>query len=84
MRDPLTMWQPLDERELGERLAASYANFYIANDIALVPQFNDTKDTEAISLLQKLMPEREVIGIYARDIIVGGGNIHCITMQIPE
>ena len=73
-----------DERELGERLAASYANFYIANDIALVPQFNDTKDTEAISLLQKLMPEREVIGIYARDIIVGGGNIHCITMQIPE
>ena len=73
-----------DERELGERLAASYANFYIANGIALVPQFGDDNDAKAIALLQELMPEREVIGIYARDIIVGGGNIHCITMQIPE
>lgn len=73
-----------DERELGERLAASYANFYIANGIALVPQFNDKKDADAIALLQALMPDRKVIGIYARDIIVGGGNIHCITMQIPE
>ncbi len=72
-----------DNREAGERLAASYANFYIANGIVLVPQFNDEKDKAAIELLSKLMPDRKVIGIYARDIIVGGGNIHCITQQIP-
>lgn len=72
-----------DVREEGERLAASYANFYIANDIALVPQFDDENDNKAIELLEKLMPEKKIIGIYARDIIVGGGNIHCITQQIP-
>jgi agmatine deiminase len=73
-----------DVREPGERLAASYANFYIANEIVLVPQFGDENDTPAVELLSKLMPEREVIGIYARDIILGGGNIHCITQQIPQ
>ena len=73
-----------DNRELGERLAASYANFYICNDEVLVPQFGDKKDKAAIELLSKLMPNRKVTGIYARDIIVGGGNIHCITQQIPD
>jgi agmatine deiminase len=73
-----------DMREAGERLAASYANFYIANDIVLVPQFGDVKDKQALELIQNLMPEYEVIGVYARDIIVGGGNIHCITQQIPQ
>ena len=73
-----------DMREAGERLAASYANFYIANDIVLVPQFGDVKDKQAVDLIQNLMPEYEVIGVYARDIIVGGGNIHCITQQIPQ
>ena len=72
-----------DNRELGERLAASYANFYISNAKVLVPQFGDKKDKAAIELLSKLMPDRKVTGIYARDIIVGGGNIHCITQQIP-
>lgn len=72
-----------DNRELGERLAASYANFYISNAKVLVPQFGDKKDKDAIELLSKLMPDRKVTGIYARDIIVGGGNIHCITQQIP-
>lgn len=72
-----------DNRELGERLAASYANFYIANDRVLVPQFGDDRDKDAIELLERLMPDRKIIGIYARDIIVGGGNIHCITQQIP-
>ena len=72
-----------DNRELGERLAASYANFYISNAEVLVPQFGDKKDKAAIELLSKLMPDRKVTGIYARDIIVGGGNIHCITQQIP-
>jgi agmatine deiminase len=73
-----------DVREPGERLAASYANFYIANEIALVPQFGDENDASAVELLSKLMPDRKVIGIYARDIILGGGNIHCITQQIPQ
>ncbi len=73
-----------DVREAGERLAASYANFYIANGVVLVPQFGDDNDEAAVKLLAELMPDREVIGIYARDIILGGGNIHCITQQIPE
>ena len=73
-----------DMREAGERLAASYANFYIANDIVLVPQFGDVKDKQAVDLIQNLMPEYEVIGVYARGIIVCGGNIHCITQQIPQ
>ena len=72
-----------DIREAGERLAASYANFYIANGVVLVPQFNDARDEQAVQLLKELIPDREIIGIYARDIIVGGGNIHCITQQIP-
>ena len=50
----------------------------------LVPQFGDVKDKQALELIQNLMPEYEVIGVYARDIIVGGGNIHCITQQIPQ
>ncbi|WP_162011134.1 agmatine deiminase [Streptococcus sp. S784/96/1] len=72
-----------DERELGERLAASYVNFYITNDAVLVPQFNDPKDKMACELLQELFPYRRIVGIPARDILLGGGNIHCITQQIP-
>lgn len=72
-----------DTREAGERLAASYVNFYICNESVLVPQFGDVNDEKAISLLTDLYPDREVVPIYARDIIVGGGNIHCITQQIP-
>lgn len=72
-----------DEREDGERLAASYVNFYIANAVVLVPQFGDENDERAIEVLRPLFPDREVVGIPARSIIVGGGNIHCITQQIP-
>lgn len=73
-----------DVREVGERLAASYVNFYIANDRVLVPQFNDENDAKAVELLKRLFPAREIVGIEARCIIVGGGNIHCITQQIPR
>ena len=73
-----------DEREAGERLAASYVNFYIANGSVIVPQFGDAHDKVAVDLLQRLFPERNVVPIYARSIIVGGGNIHCITQQIPK
>lgn len=72
-----------DEREAGERLAASYANFYITNGGVLVPQFGDENDKLAVDILGKCFPDRTVYPIYARDIIVGGGNIHCITQQIP-
>ncbi len=72
-----------DTRETGERLAASYVNFYIGNQVVLVPQFGDEHDVLATDLLQKLFPEREIVPIFAREIIIGGGNIHCITQQIP-
>lgn len=72
-----------DERTLGERLAASYVNFYVTNDAVLVPQFDDPQDKPARDLLQELFPHRRIVGIPARDILLGGGNIHCITQQIP-
>ena len=71
-------------RTQGERLAGSYVNFYIANQQIIMPGFNDPMDKEAKALLQQLFPDREVIQIYARDILIGGGNIHCITQQIPK
>ena len=76
-----------DVREVGERLAASYVNFYIINGAVLVPQFggeNASSDKNALEILGSLFPEREIIGIDARAILSGGGNIHCITQQIPE
>ncbi|MCH1984088.1 agmatine deiminase [Ruminococcus sp. OA3] len=73
-----------EERREGERLAASYVNFYIANDSIVVPQFGDEHDQGAVELLGKLFPERNVEPVYARDILLGGGNIHCITQQIPD
>ena len=72
-----------DEREAGERLAASYVNFYIANGAIILPQFGDENDVPAQKVLQEAFPGREIVPVYARDIIVGGGNIHCITQQIP-
>lgn len=72
------------EREVGERLAASYVNFYICNGAVVVPQFGDANDKTALDILTGAFPDRKVIPVYARDIIVGGGNIHCITQQIPE
>ncbi|MCD8395748.1 MAG: agmatine deiminase [Lachnospiraceae bacterium] len=73
-----------DVREAGERLAASYVNFYISNGAVIVPQFGDSNDMLAVQILGRLFPEREIVPIYARPVIVGGGNIHCITQQIPQ
>lgn len=70
-------------RTVGERLAASYVNFYIANNAVVMPFFDDEADERARETLAALFPEREIIPIYARDILTGGGNIHCITQQIP-
>lgn len=75
-----------DTREVGERLAASYVNFYISNGAVIVPAFggeNTESDRRAAQILQGLFPEREIIQISALDILLGGGNIHCITQQVP-
>lgn len=75
-----------DVREEGERLAASYVNFYFSNGAVVLPAFggeNEESDRRAAQILGKLCPDREIIPVYARDILTGGGNIHCITQQIP-
>ncbi|MBE5961573.1 MAG: agmatine deiminase [Lachnospiraceae bacterium] len=68
----------------GERLAASYVNFYISNGAIVMPSFGDPADHAAAEILGELFPEREIIPISARDILIGGGNIHCITQQLPK
>ncbi len=70
-------------RKEGDRLAASYVNYYTGNGFVAVPVFNDPKDQDAVNLLQKLYPDRKIEPIYAREILLGGGNIHCITQQLP-
>ncbi len=67
----------------GQRLPASYANFYIANSCVLLPTFADPNDETALSALQKLFPDRRVIGIDCRELIWGLGTFHCLTQQQP-
>jgi agmatine deiminase len=67
----------------GERLPASYANFYIANDVVLMPTFNDPNDRVALDILANLMPSRTVVGIHAVDLVWGLGTLHCLTQQEP-
>jgi agmatine deiminase len=67
----------------GQRLPASYANFYIANKIVLVPTFNDPNDRAALNALAGLFPDREVVGIACRDLVLGLGTLHCMTQQQP-
>ena len=67
----------------GQRLPASYANFYIANGVVIAPTFNDSNDPVELNTLRKLFPEREVIGIHCRDLVLGLGTLHCMTQQQP-
>jgi len=67
----------------GERLPASYANFYIANDVVMVPTFNDPNDRVALNTLANLLPSHEVVGIHAVDLVWGLGTLHCLTQQEP-
>jgi agmatine deiminase len=67
-----------------ERLPASYANFYIANGVVLVPTFNDVNDRIALQILQTLFPDRDVIGLYSGDLIWGQGTLHCLSQQEPQ
>lgn len=67
----------------GARLPASYANFYIANGVVLVPTFNDPNDRVALNTLAALFPDREIVGIHAVDLVWGLGTLHCLTQQQP-
>jgi agmatine deiminase len=67
----------------GVRLPASYANFYIANGVVIVPTFNDPADREALDTLARLMPRHEVVGIHSLDLVWGRGTLHCLTQQQP-
>jgi agmatine deiminase len=75
---------PRPVKMLGERLPASYANFYIANGVVIVPTFNDAADMLALRILAELFEGREVVGIYARDLVWGLGTLHCLTQQEPR
>ena len=68
----------------GERLPASYANFYVANGVVLVPTFNDPNDRLALNTLAELMPDHAVVGIHAVDLVWGLGTLHCLTQQQPQ
>jgi agmatine deiminase len=67
----------------GQRLPASYANFYVANGLVLVPTFHDPNDRVALNLLAEVFPDREVIGVHSMDLIWGLGALHCMTQQQP-
>jgi agmatine deiminase len=67
----------------GEILPASYANFYIANDVVIVPTFNDPNDRVALTTLADLFPDREVVGVHCLDLVLGLGTLHCLTQQQP-
>jgi agmatine deiminase len=71
-------------RHPGDRLPASYINYYVANGGVIVPAFGDPRDTAAQDTLRSLFPEREIVGAPAREIVLGGGNIHCITLHQPS
>ena len=67
----------------GQRLPASYANFYIANNLVLVPTFNDPNDRHALNIIASCFPDRDVVGIHAVDLVWGLGTLHCLSQQEP-
>jgi agmatine deiminase len=71
------------ERRAGERLAGSYVNFYMANGGIVMPLLDSRTDKVAAAKLKRLFPDRRVVGVPAREVLLGGGNIHCITQQVP-
>jgi agmatine deiminase len=70
-------------RNAGDRMAGSYANFYLATDRVVYPLLDERYDDAAGEILEESFPGREVVGVPAREILLGGGNIHCITQQVP-
>ncbi|HZF25364.1 MAG TPA: agmatine deiminase [Steroidobacteraceae bacterium] len=71
-------------RPAGHRLAGSYVNFYIANRSVVVPLLDAKRDRAALAVLKRAFPKRKIVGVPAREILLGGGNIHCITQQVPR
>ena len=71
-------------RRAGDRLPASYINFYIANKCVVMPLYDRRRDAAAMRTLRRLFPTRKVIGVATREVLLGGGNIHCITQQVPR
>jgi agmatine deiminase len=71
-------------RRAGDRLPASYINFYIANRCVVMPLYDKRRDAAALAKLKRLFPSRKVIGVATREVLLGGGNIHCITQQVPR
>jgi agmatine deiminase len=67
----------------GQRLPASYANFYVANGIVLAPTFNDPNDRVALNTLADLFPDRRIVGIASQDLVLGLGTLHCMSQQQP-
>lgn len=78
---PLPMPSPLFFE--GERLPATYANFYVSNEKVLVPVYNDPKDREALGIMSELFPEKHIVGIDCVDLVWGFGAIHCMTKEEP-
>jgi agmatine deiminase len=70
-------------RRADDRMAASYLNFYLGNSRIVYPLLDPHHDEEAAAILRRCFPEREVVGVPAREILLGGGNVHCITQQVP-
>jgi agmatine deiminase len=71
-------------RRAGDRLAASYVNFYLGNSRIVYPLLDPRHDTDAAAILSRVFPGRELVGVPAREVLLGGGNVHCITQQVPR
>ena len=71
-------------RRAGDRLAASYVNFYFANGALIMPLLDPRTDGQAAEILKSACPGRRIVGVPAREILLGGGGIHCITQQVPS
>jgi agmatine deiminase len=71
-------------RRAGDRLPASYINFYVANRHVVMPLYDKRWDQAAMRTLERLFPTRKVVGVETREVLLGGGNIHCITQQVPR
>jgi agmatine deiminase len=78
--EPVAGTQP---RRAGDRMAASYVNFYLGNSRLVYPLLDPARDADAAEILAANFPDREVVGVPAREILLGGGNLHCITQQVP-
>jgi agmatine deiminase len=76
--------QAVDRHE-GGRLAASYVNYYLANNAVILPQFGDDEyDQKSQETMKEVFPDKEVVGVFSKEVLLGGGNIHCITQQVPK